>query len=57
MMLVAALLARVPGPWKLSADDAMGVGISFLMLVAMAIVSGLVLALALAFARTAGKTP
>lgn len=57
MMLVAALLARVPGPWKLSADDAMGVGISFLMLAAIAIVSALVLAVALALSRTAGKTP
>jgi len=57
LMLVAALLARVRGPWKLSADDAMGVGISFLMLAAIALLSGAILALALALTRTAGKVP
>lgn len=57
LMLVAGLLARAPRAWKLSADDAMGVGISFLMLAGIAILSGVVLAVALALTRPASKAP
>lgn len=39
----AALLSRLPDPFHLSGDDAMGVGIVFLILVATAIVSAFLL--------------
>ncbi|HEX5093565.1 MAG TPA: hypothetical protein VFV84_12845 [Burkholderiales bacterium] len=51
---VTAVLVRLPSRWKLSADDAMGAGIDFLMLLAMAIGSGIVLAVALALTRPRG---
>ena len=51
--VTAAVLARVPGPMHLSADDAMGVGINGLLLVAVAIVSALVLAAVLWLRRKA----
>ena len=50
-VVVTATLSRLPSPWRLSADDAMGAGIDFLMLLALAIVSGILLAGALAFTR------
>jgi hypothetical protein len=43
----AALLARAPAPFHLSGDDAMGVGIDFMVLTAAAIVSALLLGLLL----------
>lgn len=43
----AALLSRLPEPFHLSGDDAMGVGISFLALAAAAIVSALLLGILL----------
>lgn len=49
LMLTSALLSRAPEPWKLSGDDAMGVGIDFLFLSAIAIFSILLLTVALAF--------
>ena len=49
--LVTAVLVRLPSRWRLSADDAMGAGIDFLMLLALAIASGVVLAVALALTR------
>ena len=39
----AALLSRAPEPFHLSGDDAMGVGVMFLVLSAAAIASGLLL--------------
>jgi len=48
---VTATLSRLPSPWRLSADDGMGAGIDFLMLLALAIGSGILLAGALAFMR------
>lgn len=50
-MAVTAVLSRLPSSWRLSADDAMGAGIDFLMLLALAIGSGILLAGALAFTR------
>jgi uncharacterized membrane-anchored protein len=47
LALTAAILSRVPGPMHLSGDDAMGVGLNFLMLVLVAIVSGCLLAVML----------
>jgi len=47
LALTAAILSRVPGPMHLSGDDAMGVGLNFLMLVLVAIVSGCILAVML----------
>jgi len=49
--LVTAVLVRLPYRWRLSADDAMGAGIDFLLLLAIAIVSGVALAVALALTR------
>ena len=48
---VTATLSRLPSPWRLSGDDAMGAGIDFLMLVALAIASGVLLAGALVLTR------
>jgi len=45
--LVSGFLRRAERPWHLEADDAMGVGIDFLMLLGIAIASGVVLAIAL----------
>lgn len=50
LMLTSALLSRAPEPWKISGDDAMGVGIDFLFLLAIAILSIFLLTVALAFA-------
>jgi hypothetical protein len=52
-VLAAAFLAKAPAPWKLSADDAMGLGIDFLMLLGMALISLLVVAVMLAITRPA----
>jgi len=53
--IVSGLLRRAGEPWRLSADDAMGVGIDFLLLLGIAIASGLVLAVAL-FVRSRART-
>jgi hypothetical protein len=50
--VIAALLARAPRPWHLSGDDAMGVGIDFLLLLAAAGFSSVLLALAFLLARS-----
>ena len=47
LLVVAALVAHAPGPWRSSADDAMGTGIDFLLLVGMAIASAVLLGVAL----------
>jgi hypothetical protein len=47
-VIVSGVLMRAPHPWRPSADDAMGTGIDFMILCALAIVSVLLLALALA---------
>lgn len=51
LLAVAAILHRAPPPWHLSADDAMGVGIDWLMLVGFALLSLVVEAVVLALAR------
>ena len=51
LVAVASLLARAPAPWHLSADDAMGVGIDFLLLLTAAIASSVVLAIAFLLRR------
>lgn len=56
LALTAAILSRVPGPMHLSGDDAMGVGLNFLMLVLVAIVSGCVLAVMLMRRRRASAS-
>ena len=48
LALVAAILARAPDPWRLSGDDAMGVGLNFLGLAALGVASALILGVALA---------
>lgn len=48
---VTSILKRLPSRWRLSADDGMGAGIDFLMLLALAIGFGVLLAVALAFTR------
>jgi hypothetical protein len=41
------VLSRAPGPWRLEADDAMGVGIDNAILLVLAIACSVVLAVAL----------
>jgi hypothetical protein len=48
---IAALLARAPRPWHLSGDDAMGVGIDFLLLLAAVFASSAFLAMAFLLRR------
>lgn len=55
LMLVAAIQSRAPNPWHASADDAMGTGIDFLLLAAGAILSSLVLGVALLAGRSAPR--
>ena len=52
LALTAAVLSRVRGPMHLSGDDAMGVGLNFLMLVLVAVLSGIFLAIALLRRKT-----
>ena len=47
-LILPALLKNAPRPWQPSADDAMGIGIDFLVLTALAIASAIVLPAALA---------
>jgi hypothetical protein len=51
LTLASAILSRAPSPWRLEADDAMGVGIDFMMLLGIALTSLIVLAVTLAFTR------
>ena len=44
---MGALLVRAPAPFHLSGDDAMGVGIDFMVLTAASIASALVLGILL----------
>lgn len=56
LVAVAAAAMRAPSPWRPSADDAMGTGIDFLLLVGLAVASAALLGLALVirhFARGA----
>jgi hypothetical protein len=48
LVLVSALLSRAPEPWHLSGDDAMGVGIDFLILCALGALSVVLLPVGLA---------
>lgn len=48
---VMSILTRLPSPWRMSGDDAMGAGIDFLMLLALALGSAILLAGALTFTR------
>lgn len=54
-VVVSGVLMRAPHPWRPSADDAMGTGIDFMILCALAIVSVLLLALALSVRRIVEK--
>lgn len=56
LMLTSALLSRAPEPWKLSGDDAMGVGIDILMLFGIALLSLVVLAVLLVSLRAVPKS-
>lgn len=47
-LLLPALLKYAPRPWRPSADDAMGIGIDFLVLTALAMASAVLLPAALA---------
>lgn len=47
LVIVAAILAHAPEPWHPSADDAMGVGIDFLILVGIALTSVIVMSIVL----------
>jgi hypothetical protein len=55
LLAVAGLMVRLPAPWHASADDAMGTGIDFLILVALALASSVLLGLAL-LVRTIAAT-
>ena len=50
-LAVMFVLARVPHPWRLEADDAMGVGIGFAALFLVAALSIVLLAIALVIRR------
>lgn len=53
LAVVAGLMARAPEPFRVSADDSMGLGIDWLVLLGMAIASSVVLAIALVIRRPA----
>ena len=48
LLIVSAVLARAPVPWRLSGDDALGVGIDFMVLCALGVASVVLLAVGLA---------
>lgn len=52
-VLVVAIGSKAPTPWRPSADDAMGLGIDFVMLIGIGLVSLLLCGLALAATRGA----
>jgi hypothetical protein len=51
LALVSALSSRLPGPCRLSADDAMGAGIDFMLLVGVSLLSTVALVGAWALRR------
>jgi hypothetical protein len=51
LAVTAALMARLPSPFRLSGDDSMGVGITFLLLASAAVVSAVVLGMLLLICR------
>jgi hypothetical protein len=50
-MVVSGVLSRAPDPWHLSADDAMGVGIDWLLLLGLSLLSLPVVGVALLVGR------
>jgi hypothetical protein len=57
LLLVTAVQRRMPEPWRLSADDAMGVGIDLLILLGAAVASTVLLGLALLIERRLARGP